>query len=427
MGSDGIFKHPYFPRDLSIPNYKPNKISIQELLGIFFSLVLIVFIITWIYTTKKKFTVGYRLLLCWFTICGFIHTILEGYFAFNHSTLAGGSSYLAEMWKEYGKGDSRYITSDTFTVCMEGITAVIDGPLCFLTVIAYITNSPYRYVLQLIVSLCQLYGDTLYLLTEVKDNFIHSELANNSTDICEFCSEENTAVAKCLDCKINLCLNCRDYHRKIKTSQNHSLQNLKVDQLDKHNVKSIKECEEHRKELTLLCKPCNIFLCVECSEKSHRMHDFQNLTLLIQTRKKMLLTRTASLKSRISVLKNTEELVQQEENMYHKHCNIAKKDIIAHATSVKDVFCNTVDILTNKSLATIDNIKKKDVKVIDTYLNEIETEQLSLAGLIKTTGDFINSSSDKQFMNGFFTIGSHLDKVLTKTGRSLTSLNYLKY
>ncbi|CAG2220955.1 TRIM56 [Mytilus edulis] len=257
--------------------------------------------------------------------------------------------------------------------------------------------------------------------------FEQSQSANNSTDICELCSKENSAVAKCLECKINLCLNCRDYHRILKTSQNHSLENLKGDQLDKINEKSIKECEEHRKELTLFCKPCNILLCSECAEKSHRIHDNQNLALLIQTRKKTLLTRTASLKSRISVLKNTEELVQQEENVYHKHCNIAKKDIIAHATSVKDVFCNTIDILTNKSLATIDNIRKKDIKAINTYLNEIETEQLSLTGLIRTTEDFINSSSDKQFMDDFFTIGSHLDKVLNKTGRSLAFLNNMKY
>ncbi|VDI01732.1 Hypothetical predicted protein [Mytilus galloprovincialis] len=215
------------------------------------------------------------------------------------------------------------------------------------------------------------------------------------------------------------------WHMIIKTSSNHSLKNLKADQLD--NVKSINECEEHKKELTLFCKPCNILLCSDCAGKSHRMHNYQNLTLLIQTRKKTLLTRTASLKSRISVLKNTEELVQQEENVYHKHCNIAKKDIIAHAASVKDVFCNTIDILANKSLATIDNIKKMDIKAIDTYLNEIETEQLSLAGLIKTTEDYINSSADKQFMDDFFTIGSHLDKVLTNTRRSLASLNNLKF
>lgn len=59
---------------------------------------------------------------------------------------------------------------------MEQITAVIDGPLCFLTVAAYLTGSPYRYGLQLIVSLCQLYGDTLYIMTEIKDSFIHSEM-----------------------------------------------------------------------------------------------------------------------------------------------------------------------------------------------------------------------------------------------------------
>ena len=94
-------KHPYYPRDLIIPHYKPNKISISELLGVFFSCVLVVFIITWIYTTKRKFSVRYRLLLCWFMICGFIHTILEGYFAFNHASLAGGASYLAEMCKCY--------------------------------------------------------------------------------------------------------------------------------------------------------------------------------------------------------------------------------------------------------------------------------------------------------------------------------------
>ena len=97
MGSEDTFKHPYFPRNLVIPHYRPNKISIQELLGVFFSLVLLVFIVTWICSTKRKFSVGYRFLLCWFTICGFIHTILEGYFGFNHATLAGGSSYLAEM------------------------------------------------------------------------------------------------------------------------------------------------------------------------------------------------------------------------------------------------------------------------------------------------------------------------------------------
>ncbi|XP_063444578.1 E3 ubiquitin-protein ligase TRIM33-like [Mytilus trossulus] len=257
----------------------------------------------------------------------------------------------------------------------------------------------------------------------------HIELSHddkNLTDICEFCSDENTAVSKCLDCKITLCLNCRDYHKKIKTSKNHSLENLNLDQLLEHKENSVNECDEHRKELTLFCKPCNVMLCSECSEKLHHMHEFQNLDLLIQTRKKILLARTRSLKSRISVLGNTEELVKQKENNYYKHLDMVKKEILAHTSSMKDVFCNTVDVLTNKSLASIDNIKRKDIKEIDTYLNEIETEQLSLAGLIKTSEDFVTRSSDKVFMDDFFTVGSHLDKVLNKTLDPLTlhELNY---
>ncbi|VDI56080.1 tripartite motif-containing protein 56 [Mytilus galloprovincialis] len=257
-------------------------------------------------------------------------------------------------------------------------------------------------------------------------NFKQSHSDNELNDMCEFCLDENIAVAKCLDCKINLCTNCRDYHKKIKTSHNHSLEKLKLEQLDTHDDISAHECKEHKKEFTLFCKPCNIFLCSDCSEKDHRLHNIQNLSQLAQSKKKMLLARTASLKSRISVLGNTAERVKQEENYYYKNCSILKKDILAHATSIKDVFCNTVDILTSKQLATIDNTKKIDIKVIDTYLNEIETEQLSLAGLTKTTEDFTDRSPDKVLTVDSFVIGGQLDKVLNKTLNPL-SLHVFKY
>ena len=65
---------------------------------------------------------------------------------------------------------------DTFTVCMETITAFIDGPLAFLTLYAFLARRPYRYVVQLMVSMCQLYGVVLYFMTEYKEDFIHGEM-----------------------------------------------------------------------------------------------------------------------------------------------------------------------------------------------------------------------------------------------------------
>jgi cholestenol delta-isomerase len=63
-------------------------------------------------------------------------------------------------------------------VAMETITAFVDGPLCFLTAAAFAfeSASKYRYVFQLAVSICQLYGDTLYFFTEMIEGYTHSEM-----------------------------------------------------------------------------------------------------------------------------------------------------------------------------------------------------------------------------------------------------------
>lgn len=66
-------------------------------------------------------------------------------------------------------------SSDSCVLAVESITAIIDGPLCFLTVLAFFTQSPYRYLLQMLVSSFQLYGDVVYYTTEILENFVHSK------------------------------------------------------------------------------------------------------------------------------------------------------------------------------------------------------------------------------------------------------------
>ncbi|ELT92715.1 hypothetical protein CAPTEDRAFT_171071 [Capitella teleta] len=169
-------QHPYLPASLDIPHYTPNERPLTEILGYFFSTVGIAVIALWLYTGRiphLKTSLLARCKVSWFFVCGLIHFILEGYFAVYHEEIAGMQTFLGQLWKEYGKGDSRYMTSDTFTVCMETITAFVDGPLCFWVTIALIANSPNRYVVQMMVSLFQLYGDVLYFMTEAKEDFSH--------------------------------------------------------------------------------------------------------------------------------------------------------------------------------------------------------------------------------------------------------------
>jgi cholestenol delta-isomerase len=67
-----------------------------------------------------------------------------------------------QLWKEYAKSDRRYLTRDSFTVCMETVTAVAWGPLSFLISWLVITDHALRHPLQIAVSLGQMYGDVLY-------------------------------------------------------------------------------------------------------------------------------------------------------------------------------------------------------------------------------------------------------------------------
>ncbi|XP_062871903.1 3-beta-hydroxysteroid-Delta(8),Delta(7)-isomerase [Trichomycterus rosablanca] len=171
--------HPYWPRDLHIPSYIENERSMFEIVTFLFSvsglLVLLAWTLTGCCVSGERLSSWRRLALCWFTVCGFIHGVIEGWFSLYYSIIPGDQSFLSQLWKEYSKGDSRYVIADNFTVCMETVTACLWGPFSLWIVVAFLYNRPYRFVLQLIVSLGQLYGAVLYFYTEHRDGYMHSE------------------------------------------------------------------------------------------------------------------------------------------------------------------------------------------------------------------------------------------------------------
>lgn len=174
--------HPYWPRDLLIPSYVANDRSMSEILAFLFSVSGVFLWVTWMVSGWKgysgKLGTWRRLAVCWFAVCGFIHGVIEGWFCLYYDIIPRDQSFLSQLWKEYSKGDSRYVIADNFTVCMETVTSCFWGPFSFLAVYAFLTNKAYRFVLQLIISLGQLYGAVLYFFTEHRDGYAHSELGH---------------------------------------------------------------------------------------------------------------------------------------------------------------------------------------------------------------------------------------------------------
>ncbi|KAL2321224.1 hypothetical protein Fmac_030193 [Flemingia macrophylla] len=166
--------HPYVPRDLHLPDYAPCFLSMSNIVSVFaFSSLLLVTLI-WIVSGRLKISKVDRVLMCWWAFTGLTHIILEGYFVFSPEFFKDKTGfYLAEVWKEYSKGDSRYAGRDAGVVTVEGITSVLEGPACLLAVYAISAGKSYSYILQFAISLGQLYGTIVYYITAILegDNF----------------------------------------------------------------------------------------------------------------------------------------------------------------------------------------------------------------------------------------------------------------
>jgi cholestenol delta-isomerase len=166
--------NPYYPIGSEIPGYVANKSSVLELLGIFFSACIILFTATYFVAKRVQPNLnGNELItIMWFVLSGTIHIFFEGYYAANFQTLGSKQTLIGQMWKEYAFSDSRYLTQDALVLCVESVTAMFWGPGCLLMAALIILRNPFRYPVQMIVSMGQFYGDILYYATSLFELYV---------------------------------------------------------------------------------------------------------------------------------------------------------------------------------------------------------------------------------------------------------------
>ena len=77
-----------------------------------------------------------------------------------------------------------------------------------------------------------------------------------------------------------------------------------------------------------------------------------------------------------------------------KHCKCSlqvKRDIQSHAAGLKDIFCKTVDLTMNENLEKVDQIEKNEIKQLDTYIEQVTTDKLSLVSRLRTSDDIVHN------------------------------------
>ncbi|XP_027011933.2 emopamil-binding protein-like [Tachysurus fulvidraco] len=108
----------------------------------------------------KKCSATDRWVLVWLFYDAIVHFTLEGSFVYMSlvGTVATSDGIFAELWKEYGKADQRWLHSDPTIVSLELLTVVLDGFLALVLVYAIIKDKYYRHFVQISLCVCELYG-----------------------------------------------------------------------------------------------------------------------------------------------------------------------------------------------------------------------------------------------------------------------------
>ncbi|GES60269.1 emopamil binding protein [Aspergillus terreus] len=166
--------HPFYPPTIQLPHYVTNASQVLSLISQFAFLWAAVIGIAFLVIRNVRPTASRsdQLAFVWMWL-RFIHLFFEAYFVVHHRSLAGSQELFGQLWKEYSLSDSRYLTSDSFLVSMEAITAFCWGPLAFFIAYCIAVQHPVRHALQLIMSLGQVYGDVLYYATSMFGDWFH--------------------------------------------------------------------------------------------------------------------------------------------------------------------------------------------------------------------------------------------------------------
>ncbi|KAH8205778.1 hypothetical protein TruAng_000054 [Truncatella angustata] len=170
-------KHPYYPLGVEIPHYVVNTTPVPVLLaalaGMLGSVLLATNRLALRFNPDLSRTqlAVFGWFVLWTAIGGSLHCFFEGYFVFNHATVASSQNLFAQLWKEYALSDSRYLTSDPFMLSVESITVFLWGPLSYLCALSIVKEPYLRHPLQIIMCMAHLYGVALYYSTSLVETY----------------------------------------------------------------------------------------------------------------------------------------------------------------------------------------------------------------------------------------------------------------
>ncbi|KAK3602169.1 hypothetical protein CHS0354_013236 [Potamilus streckersoni] len=139
----------------------------------------------------------------------------------------------------------------------------------------------------------------------------------NSNDkfLCDLCGPKSVACSRCLDCEENLCKSCCYVHEKLKVSKHHKISDLgTLDSKMKGKIQQRIYCDQHpEEEIKLMCRNCNILICVLCKAVNHENHAAKTVADAAEEIKVSLQAKINSCLDKLNHIKTSKDKVEKLE------------------------------------------------------------------------------------------------------------------
>jgi len=205
---------------------------------------------------------------------------------------------------------------------------------------------------------------------------------------CDVCSSDEASAGEtvkpasmyCVQCQQYYCEQCSLYHRKMKSSSNHTQVGIGKGFTGQISQMSPAMCEQHKsEEIKVYCQKCRVAICMMCFVKSHKTHDCSDIEEVSEKLSHLVVTDTKKVSD---FLEKTRNLIPGLEKV--------KGDVIKHLAGIEDEINTEADKSIaaiqrdrEKLLSEVKSIKQKQVKQVETVKQEVEQHATALESFVR--------------------------------------------
>ena len=233
-------------------------------------------------------------------------------------------------------------------------------------------------------------------LFEIRDAFNKAAQAGQTK--CGNC-EAGDATGYCHDCEEFLCDNCQAAHKALKLTRSHQIVSIQEFQAQAAKLiaakKNIPSCEKHRgNELKIYCETCKELICIDCTIRLHRDHNYDLVADIFPKHKEELVSSLKPVKQKLHIVQQALKAFDTRA----KEINDQRATLEAHIHKEIDHLHQLLDQRRAQLVGELDMLTQQKLKSLAAQRDQVEITQVKLTSCLEYAEGGLQTGTESEVL-----------------------------